>query len=321
MSSLIYLAFIIFLVLTSLVYFRVARSYRIVDLPNHRTMHEGATIRGGGIVVLFGMIVYSLVFYNPGYYFLAGLALLGITGFLDDLIDLSGRIRFTIQAVSIVLILLQLGLIDIPVLWLIVLVVIATGVLNAFNFMDGINGMTAGYSLVFVSTLIYINYFVRSFIEIDFLYGYFLAIGVFCFFNFRKKAVCFAGDVGSLSIAFINVFLLMKLMDATQSFVFIFLLAIYGIDTVFTIIQRLLRKENIFEAHRMHLFQVIVSNTGISHLTMTGVYMLFQAMVNLVILLILSYPLSIQGSILLGLLSLLSISYIWIKHKILAKSP
>jgi UDP-GlcNAc:undecaprenyl-phosphate GlcNAc-1-phosphate transferase len=321
MSSLIYLAFIIFLVLTSLVYFRVARSYRIVDLPNHRTMHEGATIRGGGIVVLFGMIVYSLVFYNPGYYFLAGLALLGITGFLDDLIDLSGRIRFTIQAVSIVLILLQLGLIDIPVLWLIVLVVIATGVLNAFNFMDGINGMTAGYSLVFVSTLIYINYFVRSFIEIDFLYGYFLAIGVFCFFNFRKKAVCFAGDVGSLSIAFINVFLLMKLMDATQSFVFIFLLAIYGIDTVFTIIQRLLRKENIFEAHRMHLFQVIVSNTGISHLTMTGVYMLFQAMVNLVILLILSYPLSVQGSILLGLLSLLSISYIWIKHKILAKSP
>jgi UDP-GlcNAc:undecaprenyl-phosphate GlcNAc-1-phosphate transferase len=321
MSSLIYLAFIIFLVLTSLVYFRVARSYRIVDLPNHRTMHEGATIRGGGIVVLFGMIVYSLVFYNPGYYFLAGLALLGITGFLDDLIDLSGRIRFTIQAVSIVLILLQLGLIDIPVLWLIVLVVIATGVLNAFNFMDGINGMTAGYSLVFVSTLIYINYFVRSFIEIDFLYGYFLAIGVFCFFNFRKKAVCFAGDVGSLSIAFINVFLLMKLMDATQSFVFIFLLAIYGIDTVFTIIQRLLRKENIFEAHRMHLFQVIVSNTGISHLTMTGVYMLFQAMVNLVVLLILSYPLSVQGSILLGLLSLLSISYIWIKHKILAKSP
>jgi UDP-GlcNAc:undecaprenyl-phosphate GlcNAc-1-phosphate transferase len=321
MSSLIYLAFIIFLVLTSLVYFRVARSYRIVDLPNHRTMHEGATIRGGGIVVLFGMIVYTLVFYNPGYYFLAGLALLGITGFLDDLIDLSGRIRFTIQAVSIVLILLQLGLIDIPVLWLIVLVVIATGVLNAFNFMDGINGMTAGYSLVFVSTLIYINYFVRSFIEIDFLYGYFLAIGVFCFFNFRKKAVCFAGDVGSLSIAFINVFLLMKLMDATQSFVFIFLLAIYGIDTVFTIIQRLLRKENIFEAHRMHLFQVIVSNTGISHLTMTGVYMLFQAMVNLVILLILSYPLSVQGSILLGLLSLLSISYIWIKHKILAKSP
>jgi UDP-GlcNAc:undecaprenyl-phosphate GlcNAc-1-phosphate transferase len=98
-------------------------------------------------------------------------------------------------------------------------------------------------------------------------------------------------------------------------------LAIYGIDTVFTIIQRLLRKENIFEAHRMHLFQVIVSNTGISHLTMTGVYMLFQAMVNLVILLILSYPLSVQGSILLGLLSLLSISYIWIKHKILAKSP
>lgn len=321
MSNLIYLAFILFLITVSLVYFKVARSYKIVDLPNHRTMHKGATIRGGGVVVLFGMIVYSLFIYNPGYYFLAGLALLGITGFLDDLIDLSGRVRFSIQAISIVLILLQFGLIDIPVVWLVVLVVIATGVLNAFNFMDGINGMTAGYSLVFIITLIYINYFIQSFIEIDFLYGYFLAIAVFSFFNFRKKAVCFAGDVGSLTIAFINVYLLMKLIDATQNFTFIFLFALYGVDTVYTIIQRLVRKENIFEAHRMHLFQVIVSNTGITHLTMTSIYMLVQVIVNLVILLILSYPVIVQGSILLGVLLLLSVSYIWMKYKILAKNP
>lgn len=321
MSSLIYLAFIAVLVVASLVYFRLARLYKIVDLPNHRTMHEGATIRGGGVVVLFGMIFYSLFIYNPGYYFIAGLTLLGITGFLDDLIDLTGRVRFTIQAISIVLILLQLGLIDIPVIWLLVLVVIATGVLNAFNFMDGINGMTAGYSLVFISTLIYVNYFVQSFIEVEFLYGYFLALLVFSFFNFRNKAVCFAGDVGSLTIAFINVYLLMKLMDTTQNFTFIFLFALYGIDTVFTIIQRLFRKENIFEAHRLHLFQVVVSNTGISHLTMTGIYMLVQIMVNVVILLILSYPIIAQGSIMLGVFFLLSVSYIWMKYKILAKNP
>lgn len=321
MSSLIYLAFIVFLVVASLVYFKVARSYKIVDLPNHRTMHEEATIRGGGVVVLFGMIIYSLFIYNPGYYFLAGLALLGITGFLDDLIDLSGRVRFSIQAISVVLILLQLGLLDIPVFWLLVLVVIATGVLNAFNFMDGINGMTGGYSLVFISTLIYINYFIQSFIEVDFLYGYFLAIVVFSFFNFRKKAVCFAGDVGSLTVAFINVYLLMKLMDATHSFTFILLFALYGVDTVFTIIQRLVRKENIFEAHRLHLFQVIVSTTGISHLTMTSIYMLVQLIVNLVIIIVFSYPLVTQGSILLGVFLLLSVSYIWMKYKILAKKP
>ena len=95
MTSLVYFAFLIFLVVTSLVYFKLARTYKIVDLPNHRTMHEEATIRGGGIVVLFGMIVYALFFYNPGYYFLSGLALIGITGFLDDIIDLSGSVRFS----------------------------------------------------------------------------------------------------------------------------------------------------------------------------------------------------------------------------------
>jgi UDP-N-acetylmuramyl pentapeptide phosphotransferase/UDP-N-acetylglucosamine-1-phosphate transferase len=309
------------LVLASLLYFKLARTFKIVDLPNHRTMHEGATVRGGGIVILFGMIVFALLFHNPGYYFLIGLGLLGITGFLDDLIDLSGKVRFSIQAISVVLILLQLGLIDVPLIWLIVIVVIATGILNAFNFMDGINGMTAGYSLVFVSTLIYFNYFVQSFIEVEFLYGYFLSILVFSFFNFRNKAVCFAGDVGSLTIAFINVYLLLKLMDATQNIVFIFLFALYGIDTVFTIVQRMFRKENIFEAHRLHLFQVTVSNTGISHLTMTSIYMLVQIMVNMAILFMLSYPVIIQGSILLGVFSLLSASYIWIKFKLLAKNP
>ncbi len=319
MNNLVYLVFIVFLFLISYIYFRIAKTFEIVDLPNHRTMHEGATIRGGGIVVWIGMIVYTILFYNPGYYFLLGLVLIGLTGLLDDLVDLSSKIRFPFQFISIALILLQFDLFGSPVVWLILILIIATGVLNAFNFMDGINGMTSGYSLILVSTLIYIQYFVQAFIPIEFLYGYFLALLVFSYFNFRSKAVCFAGDVGSLTIAFINVFLLIKLMVETGSLIFLFFLTVYGIDTIFTIVQRLIKKQNIFEAHKLHLFQEVVSHTNTSHLMMTGIYMFIQAMINLIIVYILNYSVLIQWLIIFVMLSVLSVFYIWMKIKILTK--
>jgi len=317
MSNLGYLLFFLSLILLSYLYFWLARRFKIVDIPNHRTMHKGATIRGGGLVVWIGMIGFSFVFSNPGIYFLVGLILIGATGFLDDLIDLSSKVRFPIQAISIILIIWQLQLIDGAVIWLLLTVIIGTGILNAFNFMDGINGITVGYSLVFVCTLLYIQHYQFSFIDVSYLHGYLLGLLAFGFFNFRKKAVCFAGDVGSLTIAFINIFLLMKLMVEVQSLRYLFLFSVYGIDTIFTIIQRIFRKENIFEAHKLHLFQEIVSRTRISHLGMTTIYMSIQLLINFVI--ISSYPASIssQWFIILVMLCLLSLLYIWFKSKLI----
>jgi len=320
MNSFVYLVFIIFLLLISYIYFRIAKAFDIVDLPNHRTMHDGATIRGGGVVVWVGMIVYTFLFYNPGDLFLSGLILIGLTGLLDDLVDLSSKIRFPLQIISIALILIEFDFLSGTVIWPILVLIIATGVLNAFNFMDGINGMTAGYSLILVSTLIYVNYFIQEFIPIEFLYGYFLALLVFSYFNFRIKAVCFAGDVGSLTIAFINVFLLIKLMVEAENLIYLFFLTVYGIDTIFTIVQRLIKKQNIFEAHKLHLFQEIVSHTNTSHLRMTSIYMLIQAIINLIILLILNYSVLNQYLIIFVMLSLLSFFYIWLKIKILTKA-
>ncbi len=319
MNNFFYLLFVFLLFVISFIYFKIARSYKIVDLPNHRTMHEGATIRGGGIVVWIGMIIFSLLFYNPGYYFLTGLFLIGLTGMLDDLMDLSSRIRFPVQAISIVLIIYQLDLIGSPMIWLLITVIVATGILNAFNFMDGINGMTAGYSLVFVVTLIFFNYQYQEFISVVYLYGYFLVLVVFSFFNFRNKAVCFAGDVGSLTIAFINVFLLLKLMVETQNLIFVFFFTVYGIDTVFTIIQRIFRKENIFEAHRLHLFQEIVSNTSISHLQMTSIYMMIQIFINLVIIYTLTFSDLNQWLSIFIVIFISSSIYTWLKINITKK--
>lgn len=315
MNSWLYPVFAILLFAASLIYFKVARRYKIVDHPNHRTMHEGATIRGGGIVILFAVALFSLFFTDPGYYFIAGMTILGITGFLDDLVNLPGKVRFPLQVLSIVLILVELNLTSLSIFWLFLIVVLATGTLNAFNFMDGINGMTGGYGLVTVISLIYVNNYVSSFITNDFLLFFLLSLLIFDFYNFRKKAVCFAGDVGSLTVAYIIVYLIIKLAFETQQFVFVLFLTLYGIDTIFTIIQRILKRENIFEAHRLHFFQVVVSKTGMPHLRMSLIYMVIQAIINLLVILIMQMHLR-QQVIYSGIMLLvLSIFYIIVKKK------
>lgn len=317
MNNLFYLAFIILLFVASLLYYRIARTFQIVDLPNHRTMHEGATIRGGGIIVLFGMVVSTIFLQYPGIYFLAGLILIGITGIVDDLVDLQGKVRFPFQVIAMLLMLMELDFFQYH--WVVVgmVLIVATGVLNAFNFMDGINGLTAGYSLVLVFWLIYINEQVQHVVQSEFLNCYLLAIAVFGFFNFRKKAVCFAGDVGSLTIAFINVYLLLTFIFETGQWVFVLFLTLYGIDTIFTIIQRLINRENIFEAHNKHFFQLAVRRLGFSHIQMSGLYMMVQVAINAFIILMLSYSQMHQWLAMIVMLVILSGAYIFMKFKLL----
>ncbi len=316
MTNLYYLAFIILLLVVSLVYYKVARVFKIVDLPNHRTMHQGATIRGGGVIVLFGMVISSIYLQYPGIYFIAGLIIIGVTGFLDDIVDLPGKVRFPFQIVAMLLMFMEMDFFQYHWVVLLIVLIVATGVLNAFNFMDGINGLTAGYSLVLVFSMIYLNEQVQHIIERGWLYCYLLAIAVFGFFNFRKKAVCFAGDVGSLTIAFINVYLLLKFILETGHFILVFFLTLYGIDTIFTIIQRLANRENIFEAHNKHFFQVAVRKLGFSHIQMSGIYMMVQVAINTIIILMLTYSQIYQWLIMLVMLAVLSGTYIMMKFKL-----
>lgn len=320
MNSELYLLISVLLVAGFFLYFKIARSQNIVDLPNHRTMHEGATIRGGGIVVLVAMILFSFFIKVPGYFFITGLSILGFTGFLDDLYDLSGKVRFPLQMISVIFLLAELDLLGLNWLLLVVIIILATGILNAFNFMDGINGMTGGYSLVITLSLLYVNNWEYKFISNDFLFVFLLALIVFNIFNFRKKAVCFAGDVGSLSVAFVIVYLLMKLIIETHQFVFLLFLTLYGIDTIFTIVQRIHRRENIFEAHKLHLFQVAISKTGMPHLRMSMMFMGLQAIINLLILFIVKLPTDQQVIASAVLLLFLSIVYVIVKRKMLVKT-
>lgn len=145
--------------------------------------------------------------------------------------------------------------------------------------MDGINGITGGYSLIVLLALAFVNMQMVHFVEGDLIYTMLCAVLVFNFFNFRKRAKCFAGDVGSVSIAFVVLFLIGKLIIRTGDFSWIVLLAVYGVDSVLTIIHRLMLHENIGLPHRKHLYQLMANELKIPHVVVSLIYMMSQAVI------------------------------------------
>jgi UDP-N-acetylmuramyl pentapeptide phosphotransferase/UDP-N-acetylglucosamine-1-phosphate transferase len=147
--------------------------------------------------------------------------------------------------------------------------------------MDGINGITGLYTLVVLLSLGYINQYIQPFVDINFILYPIVASLVFLFFNFRKEAKCFAGDVGSIAIAFWLVYLILMLIIKTNSIIWILLLAVYGTDTVCTIMHRLYLRENIFEAHRHHFYQILSNDYKIDHRVVASFYAILQMITSL----------------------------------------
>ena len=278
------------LLVLELLYFRIADKFNIIDKPNHRSSHTQITLRGGGIIFPIAFVLYFVVsaayrkdyFMSDDYWsFGLGLFLLSTISFLDDILDLSSKLRLLFHFVAVTLLIYFLGLFTSAPIWFIPLVYIfVIGVLNAYNFMDGINGITGVYSLVMLVTFYYINQYGVTFTDAHFIIYPILASLVFLFFNFRKKAKCFAGDVGSMSIAFWVLALLGLLVVKTQELTYLLFIGVYGIEVIFTIIQRIKLKENIFEAHRHHLYQLLVNQMKWSHLLVSTMYGVIQLLIN-----------------------------------------
>ncbi|MEN4761960.1 glycosyltransferase family 4 protein [Chryseobacterium sp. C39-AII1] len=286
MSILTFGAVILILLVIEVIYFKIADKYNIIDKPNHRSAHTQITLRGGGVIFPIAFIVFCLFNFNEVIenYWSFGLGLLAICtiSFIDDVKTLSNRIRLSIHLISVVLLLYFTGAFDLMPFWAWpILFILIIGTLNAYNFMDGINGMTGAYSLVTLGSILYINKNIIPFTDENFIMYPILACIVFLFFNFRKKAKCFAGDVGSMGIGFWVIGLITLLIMRTGEYKFILLLSIYGMEVVLTIIERILLKENIFEAHRRHLYQLFVNEKKVSHLVISSVYAIFQLIVNI----------------------------------------
>jgi UDP-N-acetylmuramyl pentapeptide phosphotransferase/UDP-N-acetylglucosamine-1-phosphate transferase len=284
-----YIFIFLLLFVAELAYFKVANYFNIIDKPNQRSSHTRITLRGGGVVFYIGALLYFVLqgFQYP--WFFCGLTMLSLISFADDVRPQSSKLRLLVHFTAMGLMFYQWGLFELPWYFSVCALVVSTGILNAYNFMDGINGITGGYSLVVAGALLYINIYRVQFIDNELIYYVILSLLVFNYFNFRTKARCFAGDVGSISIAFILLFLLGKLIIATNDISYIVLLGVYGVDTVLTIIRRLLLKENIFEAHRKHAYQLLANEIKLPHVWVSTIYASLQALIIVGFLLLESY--------------------------------
>lgn len=275
-----YLIILVLLFLAELFYFRIADRCNIIDKPNERSSHTRVTLRGGGIIFYFGVLAYFLTSHFEYPWFMLALTLITFISFVDDIRSTSQVLRLVFHFSAMALMFYQWGLFSLPWWTLLVALIVCTGIINAYNFMDGINGITGGYSLVVLVALAYINEAIVPFVEQEFILTVLCSVVVFNFFNFRKRAKCFAGDVGSVCIAFVLLFFIGKLVVRTEDFSWIILLAVYGVDSVLTIIHRLMLHENIGLPHRKHLYQIMANELKIPHVAVSSVYMVVQALVT-----------------------------------------
>ena len=288
----------VLLLVAELVYFKIADKCNIIDKPNERSSHSTIILRGGGIIFSLSMIVWAVMMMTQGndivsyLPFIVGLVLICGVSFWDDMKSLPDSVRLVAQFVSIGLaawcMIQGSELMALEWYWLVLIglaaLIIFVGATNIINFMDGINGITAGYSLaVLVSLFLLNNMMTEQFIMNSYLGITILGVLVFCIFNFRPKgkAKCFAGDVGSISIAFIMLFAIGRLIVQTGDVTYLILLLVYGVDGCLTIIHRIMLHENLGEAHRKHAYQLMANELRIGHVKVTLLYMLMQLVVSL----------------------------------------
>ena len=321
-SLLAYISIAVFLVIAELVYFRIADKCNIIDKPNERSSHKTIVLRGGGIIFTIGLWIWSIVFGFQYPWLLAGVTLAAGISFVDDIHSLPDSLRLVVQFAAMFLVFQEVGLLTVDdggswlIQGLIVLaaLIVCVGGTNIYNFMDGINGITGGYSLAMVIPLFLLNRR-YAFMEESLLIVIGLSLLVFCLFNFRKKAKCFAGDVGSIGIALILIFCMARLMLVAGDVAWIVLFLIYGVDGVLTICHRIMLHENLGQAHRKHAYQLMANELKIPHVVVSTIYAVLQLAVSLIAIYVIPDTVAAHWAYLVGAAVVMAVAYILFKKK------
>ena len=315
----------VLLIVLEMVYFKVADRFNIVDKPNERSSHSTVVLRGGGVIFTFSALVWALLMLVKGESgvvleylpFLVGLLIVASVSFTDDIRSLPDSVRLVAQFAAMALMFWSMGIMHWNMWWVVLIaLVVCVGATNVINFMDGINGITAGYSLSVLVPLMLLNNN-GAFIHQSFLLVVTLGVLVFCLFNFRPKgkAKCFAGDVGSIGIAFIMLFAIGRLVVQTQDVTYLIFLLVYGVDGCLTICHRILLHENLGEAHRKHTYQIMANELKIGHMKVTAVYMLLQLAVSLGFIYLCPNTVLAHWIYLFGAFVILGIAYVLFRKK------
>ena len=316
-TLLTYVIIFVVLLLAELLYFRIADKLNIIDKPNQRSSHTKIVLRGGGIIFVIAAWIWSAFFGLQYPWALVAVTLAAGISFIDDIHSLPDSVRLVAQFVAMGLLFYQMDLWH-PNLWWAILValVVCVGATNIYNFMDGINGITGGYSLAVLMPLLLVNHR-DAFMNQSFLVVVILSVFVFCFFNFRpkNKAKCFAGDVGSIGIAFIILFAIGLLVMATKDITWLVFLIVYGVDGCMTICHRIMLHENLGEAHRKHAYQLMANELGLSHVTVSLLYLGLQLAISLGFIYLIPNTVLAHWIYLISILLLLAVAYVMFMKK------
>jgi UDP-N-acetylmuramyl pentapeptide phosphotransferase/UDP-N-acetylglucosamine-1-phosphate transferase len=308
------LYFAVFIMLFFLLkgYFIIADHFNIVDKPNERSSHSHLTIRGGGILFPIAGLAWFVLYGFVEPWIILAMILLATISFLDDILTLSSGIRILAHFAAVSLLFWQLHIYGMP--WYIILAayLLTIGWINAFNFMDGINGITVFYSLVTICSFIWINMSI-TFIPNQLLVLLIISALIFSYYNARVRAITFAGDVGSVTMAFLLAWFMISLIMKTGRFEYILFFAVYGIDSVFTIFFRLLRHENIFEAHRTHLFQYLSNEIKWPQILVSSIFSIIQLILNVITIFLFEQD-RMTLSVFILILLTLSIIYLTLRY-------
>ncbi len=276
-----YILILALLFVLEVCYFKIADRFNIIDKPNERSSHTKVVLRGGGIIFTIALWIWSIIYGFEYPWLLTGVTLAAGVSFVDDIHSLPDSLRLGVQFVAMFLMFQEIGLLHWDMWYIIPIALIAAvGATNIYNFMDGINGITGGYSLAMLIPLFLLNR-KYDFMDESLLVVIGLSLLVFCLFNFRTKAKCFAGDVGSIGIALILTFSMGRLMMVTGDVAWIMLMMIYGVDGCLTICHRIMLRENLGQAHRKHAYQLMANELGMSHVVVSLLYMCIQLAVSL----------------------------------------
>ena len=316
-SYLVYGIIFLILLVLELAYFKVADKFNIIDKPNERSSHSSIVLRGGGIIFLLSLWIWSAVFGFQYLWFLLAVTLVAGVSFIDDIHSLPDSVRLAAQFVAMAMMFYQLDLLHWDMWWMVIVaLVVCVGASNIINFMDGVNGITGAYALASLVPLALLNSSM-GFVDQSLIYVVILADVVFCFFNFRPKgkAKCFAGDVGSIGIAFIMLFLLGNVIIKTEDITWLIFLLVYGVDGCLTIVHRIMLHENLGEAHRKHAYQLMANELKIGHVKVTSLYMVMQLAVSLGFIYLCPDTVLCHWMYLIGALAILAVAYVLFMKK------
>ncbi len=321
----LYIIIAIVLVAAELVYFRVADKYNLVEKQKENGHTSTITRRGGGVIFLLSIVIWGLMMlllgneildYIP---FLCGLLLVAGISFVEEFRSVPESVRVAIHFVAMGLMFWGMGIVYWTLWWKILLALIVfVGAMNVIGFMDGINGITAGYGFVVLLSLFLLNNQFDEPFMLDSLLGVsILGVVVFGFYNFRPggKAKAFAGSVGSVGISFIILFAIGKLIIKTGDVTWLAFLLVCGVDGCLTIIHQAIKRKGLGRVHRKHAYQLMANELEMNHVVVSVIYMTIQLIISLVMIYLIPDTLEAHWTYVIVVALVLSVAYILFMKK------